>query len=170
MVEREKEETPMQPRIQNPAQAAPGAMEALLSLAKVVSDAAAKAGVPQSTVDLVETRASQINGCAVCLDMHSRAAKKHGVTDQQLHTLAAWRDSPYFDEAQQAALALAEAGTRLADRSDAVSDDVWDRATKHFDEPAITALVLATGLINNFNRLNVMTGQVAGEWTARYAD
>ena len=160
----------MQPRIQNLAQAAPGAMEALLSLAKVVSDAAAKAGIPQSTIDLVETRASQINGCAVCLDMHSRAAKKHGVTDQQLHTLAAWRDSPYFDEAQQAALALAEAGTRLADRSDAVSDDVWDRATKHFDEPAITALVLATGLINNFNRLNVMTGQVAGEWTARYAD
>jgi AhpD family alkylhydroperoxidase len=160
----------MQPRIQNPAQTAPGALDALLSLGKVVNDAAAKSGVSRSTVDLVETRASQINGCAVCLDMHTRAAKKHGVTDQQLNTLAAWRDSPYFDEAQRAALALAEAGTRLADRSDAVPDDVWNMAAKHFDEPALTALVLATALINTFNRLNVMTGQVAGEWTARYAD
>lgn len=159
----------MQARIQNPAQSAPGAMDALLSLAKVVGDAAAKAGVPPSTIDLVETRVSQINGCAVCLDMHSRAAKKHGISDQQLHTLAAWRDSPYFDEDQRAAVALAEAGTRLADRSDAVPDDVWDMAAKHFDEPALVALVLCVGLINAFNRFNVMTGQVAGEWTAQYA-
>ncbi|MGA8678907.1 MAG: carboxymuconolactone decarboxylase family protein [Acidimicrobiales bacterium] len=159
----------MQPRIQNPAQSAPGAMDALLSVAKVANEAAAKAGVPQSTVDLVETRASQINGCAVCLDMHSRAAKKHGITDQQLHTLAAWRDSPYFDEAQRAALALGEAGTRLADRPDAVPDDVWDMAARHFDEPALVALVLNIALINTWNRLNVITGQVAGEWTAQYA-
>ena len=159
----------MQARIQNPAEAAPGALDALLSFAKVAGDAAAKAGVPQSTVDLVETRASQINGCAVCLDMHTRAAKKHGITDQQLNTLAAWRDSPYFDEPQRAALALAEAGTRLADRPEAVSDDVWDMATKQFDEPALVALVLNIALINTFNRLNVMTGQVAGEWTAQYA-
>jgi AhpD family alkylhydroperoxidase len=159
----------MQPRIQNPAEAAPGAMKALLSFAKVANDAAAKAGVPSSTIDLVETRASQINGCAVCLDMHTRAAKKHGITDQQLNTLAAWRDSPYFDEPQRAALALAEAGTRLADRSDAVPDDVWNMATKQFEEPALVALVLTVALINTFNRLNVMTGQVAGEWTAQYA-
>ena len=99
----------MQPRIENPVQSFPGAMEAVLGFAKVASEAAARGGVPPSTVDLVETRASQINGCAVCLDMHTRAAKKHGVTDQQLHTLAAWRDSPYFDEPQRAALALAEA-------------------------------------------------------------
>jgi AhpD family alkylhydroperoxidase len=159
----------VQPRIDNPAQSVPGAMEALLSLAKVANQAAAKAGVPLSTVDLVETRASQINGCAVCLDMHSRAAKKHGLTDPQLHTLAAWRDSPYFDEPQRAALALAEAGTRLADRPEAVPDDVWDMAAKHFDEPALVALVLVIALINTFNRLNVITGQVAGEWTAQYA-
>jgi AhpD family alkylhydroperoxidase len=159
----------MQARIQNPAQAAPGALDALLSFAKVVEDAASKAGLARSTIDLVETRASQINGCAVCLDMHTRAAKKHGISDQQLNTLAGWRDSPYFDEGQRAALALTEAGTRLADRSDAVPDTVWDMAAKQFDEPALTALVLAIGLINNFNRLNVMTGQVAGEWTARYA-
>jgi AhpD family alkylhydroperoxidase len=163
------EEETMQPRIQNPAEAAPGALDALLSFAKVASDAAAQAGMPQSTVDLVETRASQINGCAVCLDMHTRAARKHGATEQQLHTLAAWRDSPYFDEPQRAALALAEAGTRLADRSDPVPDDVWDRATKQFDEPALVALVLTVALINTFNRLNVMTGQVAGEWTAQYS-
>ena len=159
----------MQPRIPNPAQSAPGAMEALLSLAQVAKQAAAKAGVPLSTVDLVDTRASQINACAVCLDMHSRASKKHGVTDQQLHTLAAWRESPYFDEAQRAALALTEAGTRLADRPDAVHDEVWDTAAKHFDEPALVALVLNIALINTWNRLNVITGQVAGEWTAHYA-
>jgi AhpD family alkylhydroperoxidase len=144
-------------------------MEALQSLANVAHEAAAKAGVPQATVDLVDTRASQINGCAVCLDIHSRAATKHGVTDRQLHTLAAWRDSPYFDEPQRAALALAEAGTRLADRPDAVPDDVWDAAAKHFDEPALAALVLNIALINAWNRINVMTGQVAGEWTAHYA-
>ena len=74
------------------------------------AQAAAKAGIPPSTVDLVETRASQINGCAVCLDMHTRAAKKHGISDQQLNTLAAWRDSPYFDDSQRAALAMTEAG------------------------------------------------------------
>ena len=159
----------MQPRIQNPAQAAPGAIEALLSVAEVAKVAATKAGVPLSTIDLIETRASQINGCAVCLDMHTRAAKKHGVSDQQLNTLAAWRDSPYFDEAQRGALALAEAGTRLADRPDAVPDDVWDMAAKSFDESALVALVLKTALINTWNRLNVMTAQVAGEWTAGYA-
>ena len=159
----------MQPRITNPAQSTPGAMDALLGLAKVASKAATKAGLPAATVDLVETRASQINGCAVCLDMHTRSAKKHGVTDQQLHTLAAWRESPYFDEPQRAALALAEVGTRLADRPDAVPDDVWDAAVKHFDEPALSALVLDIALINTWNRLNVITGQIAGEWTAEYA-
>ena len=107
----------MQPRIKNTTQAAPGALDALLSFAKVVEAAAANAGIPRSTVDLVELRASQFNGCAVCLDMHSRAARKHGISDQQLNTAAAWRESPYFDEAQRAALALAEAGTRLADHT-----------------------------------------------------
>jgi AhpD family alkylhydroperoxidase len=144
-------------------------MDALLSLAKVAGEAATRARVPASTVDLIETRASQINGCAVCLDIHTRAAKKHGLTDQQLHTLAAWRDSPYFDEAERAALALAEAGTRLADRPDAVPDDVWDAAAKHFDESGLVALVLNIALINTWNRVNVMTGQVAGEWTAHFA-
>jgi AhpD family alkylhydroperoxidase len=158
----------MHPRIGNPAEKAPGAMEALLSMAKVARDAAAEAGVSEATVDLVETRASQINSCAVCLDMHSRAAKKHGITDQQLHTLAAWRDSPYFDESQRAALSLAEAGTRLADRPDAVPDGIWDMAAQHFDDPALAALVLNIALINTWNRLNVMTGQVAGEWTAQF--
>jgi AhpD family alkylhydroperoxidase len=159
----------MQPRIENPAQKVPGAMEALLSVANVAKVAATKAGVPLGTVDLVETRVSQLNGCAVCLDMHTRAATRHGITDEQLHTLAAWRDSPYFDEPQRAALALAEAGTRLADRPDAVPDDVWGVAAKHFDEAAMAALVLNIALINTWNRLNVMTGQVAGEWTAQYS-
>jgi AhpD family alkylhydroperoxidase len=144
-------------------------MEGLLALSQVVGNAAAAAGISPSTIDLIESRASQINGCAVCLDMHSRAAKRHGVSDQQLHTLAAWRDSPYFDEQQRAALALAEAGTRLADRPDAVPDEVWETAAKHFDEAALAALVFVVALINTWNRLNVTTRQVAGEWTAAYA-
>jgi AhpD family alkylhydroperoxidase len=159
----------MHPRIENPAQSSPEILNALLSLAKVASEASAKAGIPASTVDLIETRASQINGCAVCLDMHSRAAKKHGITDPQLHTLAAWREAPYFDEPQRAALALAETGTRLADQPEAVPDDVWNMAAKHYDEPALAALVLRIALINAWNRLNVITGQVTGEWTAQYA-
>jgi AhpD family alkylhydroperoxidase len=159
----------VQPRITNPAQSAPGAMEALQSLSKVAQKAASKAGLSRATVDLVELRVSQINGCAVCLDMHTRAAKQHGITDQQLHTLAAWRDSPYFDDAQRAALALAESGTRLADRANAVDDQVWSEAAKHYDEGGLAALVLCISLINTWNRLNVITGQVAGEWTAQFA-
>jgi len=159
----------MEPRMTNPALKFPEVMDDLQGLAKTVGKVAHEAGLVESTADLVDIRASQINGCAVCLDMHTRAAKKHGVTDQQLHTLAAWRDSPYFDEAERAALALAEAGTRLADGADRVPDEVYRTAAKHFDEPAMVALVLRIALINTFNRLNVITGQVAGEWTARYA-
>jgi len=159
----------MEPRMTNPAITYPEAMHSLLGFAQTVGEVAHDAGLPESTVDLVHTRASQINGCAVCLDMHTRAAKKHGLSDQQLHTLAAWRESPYFDEPQRAALALTEAGTRIADTAEPVSDEVYRAAAKHFDEPAMAALVLHIALINLFNRVNVITGQVAGEWTAQYA-
>ena len=159
----------MQSRTTSPAFSVPGALEALQTLATAVDKAAREAGVPQTTIDLVSLRASQINGCAVCLDMHARAAARRGVTAQQLATLAAWRDAPYFDEAERAVLALTEAGTRLADRGDAVPDDLYDAVAKHFDAQGMAVIVASIASINTWNRLNVITGQVAGEWTAQYA-
>ncbi len=118
--------------------------------------------------DPLGLRASQINGCAVCLDMHARAARKAGETGERLATLAAWRETPYFTEAERAALALAEAGTRLADRADPVPDDLWREAAKHYGEQALAVLVVAIAAINTWNRLNVVTGQVPGAWTAQW--
>jgi AhpD family alkylhydroperoxidase len=152
----------------SPALTLPGAIEALQALSKAANDAAREAGVPETTIDLVELRASQINGCAVCLDMHSRAAKKHGDTDERLFTVAAWRETPYFTDAERAALALTEAGTRIADRAEPVPDEVFDAAAKHFDDKALAALVVHIAAINAWNRLNVITGQVSGEWTAQW--
>jgi AhpD family alkylhydroperoxidase len=159
----------MQSRILNPALGVPGVIDALQSLSKAADDAAGQAGLPHTTVELVNLRASQINGCAVCLDMHSRGARKAGETDERLFTLAAWRDAPYFTDAERAALALAEAGTRLADQGDPVPDAVFDEASKHYDESALAALVVCIAAINTWNRLNVITGQQSGEWTAQWA-
>jgi AhpD family alkylhydroperoxidase len=158
----------MQPRMTNPALKVPGVLDALLAAAQAAGNAAKSAGVPQSTIDLIDLRASQINGCAVCLDMHSRSARKAGETGERLSTLAAWREAPYFSEAERAALALTEAGTRLADRSNPVADELFEAAAKHYDEPALAAIVVVIALINTWNRLNVIAGQVAGEWTARW--
>lgn len=158
----------MEPRT-SPALSVPGVLDALQALGKAANEAASTAGVPRSTIDLVGLRASQINGCAVCLDMHTRAARKTGETDERLFTLAAWRHAPYFTAAERAVLQLTEAGTRLADRADAVPDDVFEEAAKHFDEQALATLVVAIAAINTWNRLNVVSGQVAGEWTARWA-
>jgi AhpD family alkylhydroperoxidase len=152
----------MQPRITNPAMTVPGAMEALQALTKAANQAASRAGLPEATINLVCLRASQINGCAVCLDMHTRAARKAGETDERLSTLAAWRDAPYFTEP--------EAATRLADRADPVPGEIWDQAARHYGEPALGALVTHIAAINTWNRLNVTTGQVAGEWTAQFAN
>ena len=137
---------------------------------KAADEAAVQAGLPHTTMELVNLRASQINGCAVCLDMHTRGARKAGETDERLFTLAAWRDAPYFTDAERAALALAEAGTRLADHSEPVPDALFDEAAKHYDEAALAALVVCIAAINTWNRLNVITGQQAGEWTAQWAN
>jgi AhpD family alkylhydroperoxidase len=159
----------MEPRITNPAMSVPGVMDALQALSAAASAAAKAAGLPRTTVELVNLRASQINGCTVCLDMHARGATKAGETGERLHTLAAWRDAPYFSEAERAALALTEAATRLADRADPVPDAVFAEAARHYDEPALAALVVSIAAINAWNRLNVSTGQVAGQWTAQFA-
>ncbi len=148
----------MQPRISNPAVLVPDAMKALWALGA----SAEKGGMPARTLGLVHLRASQINGCAVCVDMHPRYLRKAGETDERLFALAAWREAPYFTDAERAALALTEAATRLSDRADPVPDEVWNEAARHYDEPALAALIISIATINAWNRLNVATRQVAG--------
>lgn len=150
----------MQNRIESPALTVPGAMKALQAL----SNATEQANIPKTTIQLVELRASQINGCGVCVDMHSRELKHAGESDARILTVAVCRDVSYFTDAERAALALAEAATRLADRPDPVPDDVWDDAARHYDETQLAALVLAIASINAWNRLNVTTRQISGEW------
>jgi AhpD family alkylhydroperoxidase len=145
----------------NPAMIVPDAMQALQALGTSVK----KGGVPSRTRDLVYLRASQINGCSVCVEMHSRDLKRAGETDERVFAVAAWREAPYFTDAERAALALTEAATRLSDRPDPVPDEIWDEASRHYDERALAALVIAIANINVWNRLNVTTRQVAGEWT-----
>jgi AhpD family alkylhydroperoxidase len=136
-------------------------MKALHALGKAVDGG----GVPARTLELVHLRASQINGCSVCAEMHARELRWEGETDERLYTLAAWRDAPYFTAAERAALALTEAATRLDDRADPVPDEIWREAARHYDERALAALVLAIAEINVWNRLNVATRQIAGtEW------
>ena len=154
----------MQARMTNPAMIVPGAMQALQALSTAVEKSSVKSGVPQTTIDLVHLRASQINGCSVCVDMHARDLKRKGATDERLFTVAAWRDAPFFTDAERAALALTEAVTRLSDRPDPVPDEIWNEAARHYDEKALAALVLSIATINVWNRLNVATKQVAGEW------
>lgn len=159
----------MQPRMTSPALGVPGVLDALQELTKAAKEAAREAGVPQSTIDLVGLRASQINGCAACLDIHSRNAKRAGASDERLRTVAAWPHSSYFDDAERAALALTEAGTRLADRGNPVPDEVFAEASKHYEQLGLAALVVSIAAVNAWNRLNVITGQVAAEWTAQWA-
>jgi AhpD family alkylhydroperoxidase len=154
----------MQPRIDSPVMTAPGAMKALQQLA----DATKHASLPETTLLLVALRASQINGCSVCVDMHSRELKAAGEPDQRILTIAAWRETPYFTDAERAALALTEAATRLADRSDPVPDDVWEEAARHYDERQLGALVLSIATINAWNRINAATRQITGEWISQW--
>ena len=155
----------MKARMNTVAMILPGILEALQGVSAVTEGH----GLSQSTVDLVHMRASQINGCSVCADMHSRGAKKRGETDERLFTLAAWRDTPYFNDAERAALALTEALTRIADRPESVTDEIWDEAARHYDQPALASLIVQIAAINTWNRLNIATRQLSGEWTAQYA-
>jgi AhpD family alkylhydroperoxidase len=148
----------MQARMPNPAKILPEAMAPIMTLYGV----AEKAGLPATTHALVHLRASQINGCGYCVDGGVKQARKAGEKEERLATVAAWRDTPYFSEAERAALALTEAVTRLADQSDPVPDAVWNEAARHYDERALAALLLAISVTNVFNRFNVATRQVAG--------
>lgn len=145
----------MQARMTNPAMVLPDAFRALLALSK----AAKSAGVPTETAHLVHLRASQINGCSYCVEMHAKELQQDGASDERIFAVAAWRETPYFSDAERAALALAEAATRLSDRADPVPDDVWDEVARHYDEQALAALVVEIAAINVWNRLNVVTRQ-----------
>jgi AhpD family alkylhydroperoxidase len=149
----------MPARMNNPVMIVPAAMKALVALS-----AAGQGSVPQTTLNLVYLRASQINSCSVCIDLHARDLRKAGESDERLFAVAAWRDAPYFTDAERAALALTEAATRLSDRPDPVPDEVWDEAARHYDEAALAALTISIASINAWNRLNVTTRQIAGEW------
>jgi AhpD family alkylhydroperoxidase len=155
----------MQGRIKNPAMSVPGVIDAFEQL----GNAASSAGIPETTLYLLQLRASQINGCSVCVDIHTRELEYAGESSERIYTVAAWRETPYFSDAERAALALTEAATRLADRPAPVSDEVWDEAARHYSEPQLAALVVAIATINAYNRLNATTRQIAGKWTAKIA-
>src|SRR2546422_2782119 len=148
----------MQARMTNPAMLLPEALPAIQALIKATH----RAGVPASTMELVHLRASQINGCSACVHGGSVSAKKGGETDERLFAVAAWREAPWFTDTERAALALAEAVTRLADRPDAVSDTVWAEAARHYDEQQLAALILWIATTNLFNRPNATIPGPAG--------
>ena len=126
--------------------------------------ALAQSALPMSTQELVKIRASQINGCGMCLDMHTKDALKEGETVQRLTMVAAWREATIFTEAERAALELAEQGSRIADAATGVPDDVWANAAKHYDEEQLGALIGLIALINAYNRINVINQQPAGDY------
>jgi AhpD family alkylhydroperoxidase len=136
------------------------AVKPFMSVGRALRDSA----LPNATQELVALRVSQINGCAVCLDMHTKDAAAAGETAVRLNLVAAWREATVFTDAERAALELAEEGTRVADAADGVSDEVWERAAKHHDEEQLTALVLLVSFMNAVNRLNIITRQPAGDY------
>jgi AhpD family alkylhydroperoxidase len=148
----------IQPRMTNIATLVPAAFKATLALGK----SAKHAGLPETTAYLVHLRASQINGCSFCTDMHSRELKEAGEPDERIWTVAAWREAPYFTDAERAALALTEALTRISDRPDPVPDEIWEQAAEHYDEQTLAALIIEIATINVWNRFNVATRQPAG--------
>ena len=150
----------MQSRMNNIVTVLPDVMAAMGAL----QGTAKASGLPEKTAHLVHLRASQINGCGFCVDLHPRLMKKAGESDRRILAVAAWREAPFYTDAERAALALTEALTRIADREEAVPDTIWNEAARHFDEKALASLVVEIAAINVWNRFNVATRQVAGEW------
>ncbi|WP_326819254.1 carboxymuconolactone decarboxylase family protein [Streptosporangium sp. NBC_01756] len=136
------------------------ALKHFMSAGKALRDSP----LPAATQELVALRVSQINGCAACIDMHTKEAAAAGETSVRLNLIVAWREATVFTEAERAALALAEAGTRITDAADGVGDEVWAYAAKHYDEEQLTALVILISFMNAVNRLNIITRQPAGDY------
>ena len=156
----------MHARIDNPAVTVPGALQGLQALGAAVR----QSDIPETTLYLVELRASQINGCSICVDIHSHELKLAGEPVERINAVTVWRETPYFTDAERAALALTESATRLADRPDAVPDDVWDEAARHYDKAQLAALVIAIATINAFNRINASTRQITGDWARQWVE
>jgi AhpD family alkylhydroperoxidase len=148
----------MQTRMKNPAMILPDAMKGIQNLYKAMN----QGGVPQRTLELVHLRVSQINGCSACVSSGVHSARKAGETDERLFAVAAWRETPYFTDAERAALELAEAATRLSDRADAVNDEIWNELASHYNEQQLAALVLMVATTNFFNRINTTIREQAG--------
>ncbi|MFE5814037.1 carboxymuconolactone decarboxylase family protein [Streptomyces sp. NPDC056479] len=136
------------------------ALKYVMSAGRVIKDSA----LPAVTQELVSLRVSQINGCAVCLDMHTKEAVAAGESPVRLNLVAAWREATVFTEAERAALELAEAGTRIADTGVGVADEVWERAARHYDEEQLAVLLMLISFMNMANRMNVITRQPAGDY------
>jgi AhpD family alkylhydroperoxidase len=140
---------------------------AAAKFAKHINSAGAvvtNSSLPAATAELVKIRASQINGCAACTDMHTKDAMHAGESSVRLNLVAVWREAKVFTEAERAALELAEQGTRIADAAGGVTDEAWASAAKHFDDDQLAALVMLIALINIYNRLNVITKHPAGDY------
>jgi AhpD family alkylhydroperoxidase len=143
----------------SPATILPDATAGIQALLKATQ----QGGVPQTVLELVHLRTSQINSCSFCVDYGARSLKKAGESDERVFAVAAWRETPYFTEAERAALALAEAATRIADRADPVSDEIWEEASRHYDEKGLAAIILMIAMTNFFNHVNVTIRQSAGK-------
>ena len=148
----------MEARMTNPALLLPDLQKAIGGLVKVTNST----DLPESILELVHLRTSQINGCSACVHGGVHKAKRNGETDERLHAVAVWRESPLFTDAERAALALAEAVTRIADRPESITDDIWDAAAKHYPEEQLAALLVMIGMTNLFNRMNAAVRQPAG--------
>jgi AhpD family alkylhydroperoxidase len=150
----------IQPRMPHVATLVPEAAKAMYALSK----SASRQGLPETTKFMVHLRASQINGCSFCAEMHSRELEEAGESSERIWTVAAWREAPYFTDAERAALELTEALTRISDRPDPVSDEVWEQAAERYDEQALAALLIEIASINVWNRFNVAVRTPAGSW------
>lgn len=152
----------IEPRMPHIVALVPEAAQALYALAK----SAKRGGLPATTGFLVHLRASQINGCSFCAEMHSRELEEAGEPAERIWTVAAWREAPYFTEAERAALELTEALTRISDRPDPVPDELWEQVSEHYDEQALASLIIEIASINVWNRFNVAIRTPAGSWSS----
>ncbi|MET7496785.1 carboxymuconolactone decarboxylase family protein [Streptomyces sp900116325] len=132
----------------------------LVSASKVLADST----LPDTIQHLVEIRASQVNGCGFCTDMHTKEATHAGETSVRLNLIAAWREATVFTDAERAALELTEQGTRIADAAGGVTDEAWAEAAKHFDGDQLVALMSLIAIINSYNRINIINQQPAGSY------